>query len=62
MLDLGIVRDPELNGTNDFEVFMETFEELAWLDPYAKTLTITTCPNGELQVATDETGALCSGS
>lgn len=61
-LNLGIIRDSTLNNTNDYEVFMETFEGLLWLGPYGKTLTLTTCPNGESQVATDETGALCSGS
>jgi hypothetical protein len=61
-LDLGIIRDSTLNDTNDYEMFMETFEGLLYLGPYGKTLTLTNCPNGESQVATDETGSLCSGS
>lgn len=61
-LDLGIIRDSTLNGTNDYEMFMETFEGLLWLGPYAKTLTLTTCPNGISQIAKDVTGSLCSGS
>ena len=61
-LDLGIVRDSTLNATNDYQLFMETFEDAAWFGPRGLTLTLTTCPNGESQVATDETGSICSGS
>lgn len=62
MLDLGITRDSTLNATNDYQMFMETFEGLLWLGPHGETLTLTTCPNGESQIATDETGSLCSAS
>ncbi len=61
-LNLGIVRDGTLNNTNDYEIFFESFEGLVWLGPYAKTLTLTTCPGGDSQVALDNTGALCTGS
>ncbi len=61
-LDLGIIRDSTLVGTNNYEIFMETFEGLLWLGPYGKTLTLTTCPGGDSQIAVDNTGALCSGS
>lgn len=61
-LDLGIIRDSTLVGTNDYEIFMETFEGLLWLGPYGKTLTLTTCPGGDSQAPVDNTGALCSGS
>jgi hypothetical protein len=60
-LDLGIIRDSTLNNTNDYEVFMETFEGLLWLGPYAKTLTLTTCPNGYSQLPQSVT-TICSGS
>src|SRR4030095_12110943 len=59
---LQLVRDSTLNGTNDYEIFAEPFEGLLYIGPYAKTLTLTICPNGESQIATDETGSLCSGS
>lgn len=61
-LDLGIVRDSTLNNTNDFEIFVETFEGLAWLGPFALNLLLTTCPAGDSQAASSKTSALCSGS
>ena len=61
-LNLGIVRDSTLNNTNDYEIFFETFEGLIWMGPYGKTLTLTTCPAGDSQVALDNTSTLCSGS
>lgn len=61
-LNLGIIRDGTLNSTNDYEMFFETFEAAAWLGPYAKTLTLVTCPAGDSQIARNLTSALCSGS
>jgi len=61
-LDLGIVRDSTLNNTNDYELFVESFEQVAWLGPFGLTLTLTTCPNGTSQIAKDLTGSICSGS
>ena len=60
-LNLGIVRDSTLNNTNDYEMFYETFEDVAYLGPYAKTLTLTTCPNGISQ-ASATVSTVCSGS
>lgn len=60
-LDLGIVRDSTLNDTNDYMVFMETFENVAWFGPHALTLTLTTCPNGDSQLPAAVTD-ICSGS
>lgn len=60
-LNLGLVRDSTLNGTNDFEVFFETFEGLLWLGPFGLTLTLTTCPNGTSQAAASVSN-ICSGS
>ena len=60
-LDLGIVRDSTLNDTNDYELFVETFEGLAWLGPYGMTLTLTSCENGVSQLPLSVT-TLCSGS
>lgn len=45
-LDLGIVRDSTLNSTNDFEIFGETFENIAFVGPEALALTSTVCPDG----------------
>lgn len=60
-LDLGIVRDSTLNNTNDYEMFVETFEAAAWLGPRALTLTLTTCPNGDSQLPVRVT-SVCAGS
>lgn len=45
-LDLGIVRDSTLNSTNDFEIFGETFENIAFVGPESLALTSTVCPDG----------------
>jgi hypothetical protein len=45
-LDLGIVRDSTLNSTNDFQIFGETFENIAFVGPESLALTSTVCPDG----------------
>ena len=45
-LDLGIVRDSTLNLTNDFQVFFETFEQMAWLGLESLAIASILCPNG----------------
>lgn len=45
-LDLGIVRDSVLNETNDFQIFGETFEALAFVGPEGLKITTTTCNSG----------------
>ncbi len=45
-LDLGIVRDSTLNLTNDFQVFFETFEQVAYLGIESLAIASTLCPNG----------------
>lgn len=45
-LDLGIVRDSTLNSTNDFQIFGETFEQVAYVGTGALKLTTTVCPSG----------------
>jgi hypothetical protein len=47
-LELGLVRDSTLNSTNDFQLFGETFENVARLAPAQGALWITQniCPNG----------------
>ena len=47
-LELGLVRDSTLNSTNDFQIFGETFENVARLAPLQATrwMSIDVCPNG----------------
>ena len=47
-LELGLVRDSTLNSTNDFQIFGETFENVARIAPLQATrwLQIDVCPNG----------------
>jgi hypothetical protein len=47
-LELGLVRDSTLNSTNDFQLFGETFENVALLGPAQSAYWITQniCPNG----------------
>lgn len=47
-LELGIVRDSTLNSTNDFQIFGESFENVARLGPAqsALWLTVDVCPSG----------------
>jgi len=47
-LELGIVRDSVLNSTNDFQVFGESWEEVARIAPAqaARWLSLTICPKG----------------
>lgn len=45
-LDLGIVRDSVLNSTNDFQIFMETFEGIAKVGVESLVITSTVCPSG----------------
>ena len=56
--DLGVVRDSTLNGTNDAQMFMETFEGVA-RHSNVETLRIThtTCPSGAAGTNVDVTCA-----
>ena len=45
-LDLGLVRDSELNKTNDYQVFAETFENVAFFGIESLKITSTVCPDG----------------
>lgn len=49
VLELGIVRDSTLNSTNDYQVFGETFENVARIGPAqaARWASVTICPNGQ---------------
>lgn len=54
-LELGLVRDSELNHTNDFELFGESFENLFSVGPTqaAHRLAITVCPDGTVAAPAD---------
>lgn len=45
-LELGIVRDSVLNSTNDFQIFGETFENIAFVGVESLAVTSTICPAG----------------
>ncbi len=49
VLELGVVRDSTLNSTNDYQVFGETFENVARIGPTqaARWASVTICPNGQ---------------
>jgi hypothetical protein len=49
VLELGVVRDSTLNSTNDYQVFGETFENVARIGPAQAALWVTSalCPTGE---------------
>jgi hypothetical protein len=61
VLELGIVRDSTLNSTNDFQVFGETFENVARLGPEQGALWVTSaiCPTGEFPALA--TALSCAG-
>ncbi len=45
-LDLGLVRDSTLNGTNDYKMFVETFEGVAKVGIESLRITSTLAPTG----------------
>jgi hypothetical protein len=59
-LDLGIVRDSTLNETNDFRIFAENFEEVAFRGIFSYRVRSTLCPSGDRQIAVD--GDPCGAS
>jgi len=55
-LDLGIIRDSSLVGTNDYKMFVETFEGVAKVGIEALTVTQTVNVNGVAAALRDTTG------
>jgi hypothetical protein len=53
-LELGIVRDSTLNSTNDYQLFGESFENVARIAPLQATrwATVAVCPSGEFPALT----------
>lgn len=58
-LDLGVVRDSTLNVTNDFQLFAESFESVAFIGPEAYCMTLDVCASG-LSAGHDDTPACAS--
>ena len=52
-LDVGIIRDSTLVGTNDYKQFMETFEGVAQVGPESLHVTSTFAATGEAQALAD---------
>jgi hypothetical protein len=55
-LDLGIIRDSSLVGTNDYKMFVETFEGIAFVGVEALKVTSTISINGVAAALRDTTG------
>jgi hypothetical protein len=55
-LDLGIIRDSSLVGTNDYKMFIETFENVAKVGIEALAVTQTINVNGVAAALRDTTG------
>lgn len=47
-LELGLVRDSVLNSTNDFQIFGESWESLAYVGIESLWVTTTTCDSGQV--------------
>lgn len=56
-LDLGIIRDSSLVGTNDYKMFVETFEGVAKVGVEGLAITSTISVNGVAAALRDTTGA-----
>jgi chemotaxis protein histidine kinase CheA len=55
-LDLGIIRDSTLVGTNDYKMFVETFENIAFVGVESLKVTSTISVNGSAAALRDTTG------
>lgn len=55
-LDLGIIRDSSLVGTNDYKMFVETFENIAFVGVESLKVTSTISVNGVAAALRDTTG------
>lgn len=61
-LDLGIIRDSTLVGTNDYKMFVETFEGIAFIGVEALKVTSTISINGVAAALRDTTGGLAAAA
>jgi hypothetical protein len=55
-LDLGIIRDSSLVGTNDYKMFIETFENVAFVGVESLKITSSISINGVAAALRDTTG------
>jgi hypothetical protein len=61
-LDLGIIRDSTLVGTNDYKMFIETFENVAKVGIEALKITSTISINGVAAALRDTTGGTAAAT
>jgi len=61
-LDLGIVRDSTLVGTNDYKMFVETFEGVAFIGVESLKITSTISINGVAAALRDTTGGAAAAA
>jgi hypothetical protein len=55
-LDIGIIRDSTLVGTNDYKMFLETFEAIAKVGIEGLSITSSISVNGVAAALRDTTG------
>lgn len=60
-LDLGLVRDSTLNNTNDYRIFAEHWQAVAFRGIFSYRVRSTVCPTGEAAALTS-TSTLCAAS
>jgi hypothetical protein len=61
-LDLGIIRDSTLVGTNDYKMFVETFEAVAKVGIESLKITSTINVNGVAAALRDTTGGTAAAT
>lgn len=61
-LDVGIIRDSTLTGTNDYKMFVETFEGVAKVGIESLAITSTISVNGVAAALRDTTGGIASAA
>lgn len=61
-LDFGLVRDSVLNSTNDFQLFSEGFENVAFHGYESQRIVMDVCPSGEAAALADTSGICATGS
>ncbi len=61
-LDLGIIRDSSLVGTNDYKMFVETFENVAKVGIESLKVTSTISINGVAAALRDTLGELAAST
>ena len=61
-LDLGIIRDSTLTGTNDYKMFVETFEKAAFVGVESLQVTSTINVNGVAAALRDTLGGLAAST